>query len=120
MEHGNCGYNLWNFMFRLILAMAAYCVLCLVAMAQAPNIGGPWYGTFKPGNTPLLITVVFENRGNAWIGALTLPDGRDIPIKEITLTGSSVSFSLDVPQAKASFKGTISPDQTELSGELIQ
>src|SRR5262245_5819983 len=107
-------------MFRLITAIAALCILMPAAVAQTPDIAGQWYGTFNPAGTPLEISVIFQSRGGNWLGSLVLADGRDIPLKQVTATGNSISFSLDVPQAKAAFKGTLSADHTELAGEFIQ
>ena len=107
-------------MFRVIVAIAALCTLDLMAVAETPDIGGPWYGTFSPAGTPIEISVIFQNTGDSWVGSLVLADERAIRLKEIRPTGSSVSFSLDAPQAKASFKGALSADRSELIGEFVQ
>jgi len=107
-------------MFRVIVAIAALCTLGLMAVAETPDIAGPWYGTFSPAGTPIEISVIFQNTGDSWVGSLVLADGRAIRLKEIRPTGNSVSFSLDAPQAKASFKGALSADRSELIGEFVQ
>src|SRR5262245_3065104 len=107
-------------MFRFSVAIAALCGLGLMGAAQTPDIAGPWYGTFSPAGTPMEISVIFQSGGGSWIGSLILADGRGIPLREVNVAGNSVSFSLDVPQAKATFKGTVSADQSELAGEFMQ
>ncbi len=81
-------------MVRIILAVAALCALGLLAVAQTPDIAGPWYGTFSPGGTPIEISVIFQSSGDSWVGSLVLADGRGIPLKEISATGNSVSFRI--------------------------
>jgi len=106
-------------MFRFGVAVVLF-ALGLVAVPETPDIAGPWYGIFSPGGTPIELSVIFQSRDDNWIGSLVLGDGRGIPLKDVQVTGNSVSFSLDAPQAKATFKGTLSADRRELTGEFIQ
>jgi len=107
-------------MVKILTAVVAVSVLGLVAVGQVANIGGTWHGLLNPVSTPLEISVIFQSSGNNWVGSLVLPDGRAIPLKEVIANGESVSFALDVPEAKANFKGTLSPDHAELAGEFTQ
>src|SRR5215468_4483155 len=107
-------------MFRFIVAVAALCGLGLLVVAQTSDLTGPWYGSFSPAGTPMEISVIFQRSGDNWTGSLVLADGRGIPLKEVRATGNSVSFLIDVLQAKAAFKGTLSADRSELTGEFIQ
>src|SRR5438477_7812521 len=108
-------------MSRLIIAIATVLgVLAVLASAQTPNIAGPWYGTIKPGGSPLEVSVMFQSRADGWSGALLIADGRSIPLKDIRINGNSVSFALDVPQANATFAGTLSRNGNESSGGLAQ
>src|SRR5215510_16211417 len=105
-------------MFRFSAAVALF-ALGLVAVPETPDIAGPWYGIFSPGGTPIELSVIFQSRDDNWIGSLVLGDGRGIPLKHVRVTENSVSFALDGPQAKATFKGTLSADHRELTGEFI-
>src|SRR5262249_4041122 len=107
-------------MVRFVVAVSALWAPGLIPVAETPDITGPWYGTFSPAGTPIEISVIFQISDDSWAGSFVLPDGRGIPLKEIRVVGNSVSFSLDAPRAKASFKGTLSADRSELTGEFTQ
>jgi hypothetical protein len=96
------------------------CALAIVVLAQVPSIGGMWYGTFSPNGRPTAISLVFQSHGADWVGALLLGDGRSIPLKDVTLSGDTIAFGLDLPQVEATFKGALSKDQKDLSGEFTQ
>jgi hypothetical protein len=51
---------------------------------------------------------------------LLLADGRGIPLKDVTLSGDTITFALELPQVKATFKGTLSADRKDLRGEFTQ
>src|SRR5262249_27421797 len=104
-------------MFRWVVIGTIVCALAIVTLAQVPPIGGMWYGTFSPNGRPTPISLVFQSHGADWVGALLLGDGRGIPLKDVTRSGDTIAFGLDLPQVKATFKGTLSKDQKELSGE---
>jgi hypothetical protein len=105
---------------RVVATVAVVFALALLLLAQAPNIGGMWYGTFSPNGRPLPVTVVFQSHGDEWVGSILLGDGRPIPLKEVTVSGDTMTFVLDPPQMRATFKGTLSTDRQELTGEFTQ
>src|SRR5215467_2449584 len=107
-------------MFRFAVGVAVLAGLGFVTVAQTPDIAGAWYGTFIPAGRPVEISVIFQSGGDNWIGSMILENGRSITLKQVKAIGDSVSFSLDAPQAKATFNGTLSPDGSELIGEFIQ
>ena len=107
-------------MSRWVVIVTFACALAIVGLAQGPSIGGMWYGTFSPNGRPTPISIVFQTHGADWVGSLLIGDGRSIPLKDLTLSGGTIAFALDLPQVKATFRGTFSKDQEELRGEFTQ
>jgi hypothetical protein len=107
-------------MSRWAVIVTVVCALAIVGLAQGPPIGGMWYGTFSPNGRPSPISIVFQSHGQDWVGSLLLESGRVIALKDVTLNGDTISFALDLPQVKATFKGRLSKDQKELNGEFTQ
>lgn len=107
-------------MSRWVVIVTVVCALAIVSLAQGPAIGGMWYGTFSPNGRPAPISIVFQSRGPDWAGALLLADGRGIPLKDVTLRSDRITFTFDLPQVKAVFKGALSKDEKVLRGEVTQ
>ena len=55
-------------MSRYMAAIPLACALALLSPAQAPDIGGLWYGTFSPNGAPVEISILFQTRGDGWTG----------------------------------------------------
>ena len=106
-------------MSRWVIIVTIVCALAIVSLAQVSTIAGIWYGTFSPSGRPSPFSLVFESHGADWVGSLLLADGR-IPLKDVTLSGDTITFGLELPQVKATFKGTLSTDRKDLRGEFTQ
>src|SRR5881397_4398400 len=93
----------------LIMLLAALTVIS--SPAQVPSVAGTWYGTINPGGAEFEIAVTIQKSDAGGLtGVLLMENGRSFPLYELTIDGSTVSFSVDVgPAAKASFKGAFSP-----------
>jgi hypothetical protein len=108
------------FMSRWVVIVTVACALAIVALGQVSPIAGIWYGTFSPSGRPSPVSLVFQSQGADWVGSLLLADGRGIPLKDVTLSGDTITFALELPQVKATFKGTLSADRKDLRGEFTQ
>jgi len=107
-------------MSRWVIIVTIVCALAIVSLAQVSTIAGIWYGTFSPSGRPSPVSLVFESHGADWVGSLLLADGRGIPLRDVTLSGDTITFGLELPQVKATFKGTLSTDRKDLRGEFTQ
>src|SRR5436305_12658659 len=107
-------------MYRLIAAILLLCTLVLGWPGEGPDIGGLWYGRFRPNGRPTEVSLLLQTRGDAWAGALLLGDSRNIPLKEVAIHNDAITFSLDLRQVTATFKGAFAADHTELRGEFTQ
>jgi hypothetical protein len=107
-------------MSRWAVIVTVVCALAIAGLAQVPSIGGMWYGTFRPNGMPSPVSLVFQSHGADWVGSLLLADGRGIPLKDVTLSRDTITFALELPQVRATFKGTLSKDRKELRGDFTQ
>lgn len=108
---------------------AAFLFLCLTAAASthvAPasqTTAGPaghWIGTIVgPG---LEVEVDLAAKGNVWRGTMSVPaqGTRGIPLSDLSIKGTAVSFAIKGAPGGASFSGTLSEDGKTISGTFSQ
>src|SRR6516162_7467543 len=74
----------------------------------------------NPPGTRSDIAVSLRNIGG-WTGSLLMENGTSLPLRDISIDGNTISFSIDLRGQrgeKARFKGTIKDD--EITGEFTQ
>lgn len=99
-------------------------VLCAISIAQTkPGPAGRWEGNINiPSGTFRLVIDLDRDAAGAWIGDIDLPDQgvKDMPLKGITVSDSSVSFSLIAGPGNPRFQGKLSEDGNTISGDFTQ
>src|SRR2546428_11975555 len=106
---------------KSVVFLCAFVFLLLTTvLAQAPTFEGNWYGTISPPGAQFDIAVRLQLRGDIWTGTLLLENGTNIPLREIVPRANAISFSLDPGPQKITFKGALSDNGTELSGDFTQ
>ena len=112
--------------------MNRVCRSCLIlffaltdlSIAQT-NLGpaGHWEGSIKTPVGELKLIVDLDRDANgSWIGDIDIPDQlvKDLPLRNISVTGDSVNFALPAGPGDPVFKGKLSSDGPTISGELSQ
>ena len=72
----------------------AIAMLLASTPAFAADVDGTWSGSIDTPHGPAQISYTFKAEGAVLTGALSLPDGRSIPIKDGEIAGNRISFSL--------------------------
>jgi hypothetical protein len=110
---------------------AALLVLCLTAApsahaASAPasqTTAGPsghWVGTMTgPG---IEIEIDLAPKGDVWRGTMSIPAQgiKGVPLSELTVKGTAVSFIIKGAPGDPAFSGTLAPDGKTISGTFTQ
>jgi dipeptidyl aminopeptidase/acylaminoacyl peptidase len=83
-------------------------------------IDGTWSGAIELMGQKFDFSVHFKTEGGRLQGTMDVPiqGATGLPLKEILLDGSKISFKLETPQAVASFEGVIEGDK--ISGSFEQ
>lgn len=76
-------------------------------------LAGSWIGSRSQGGAVIGLTVRLVASGSSWTGTANY-EGQDVPIRSVTVNGSSLSISL--AGGKASLHGTMSGDGRTLRG----
>ena len=101
------------------------CLLFLAFMLAVPafaaDVDGKWSGTVDTPGGQFPVNFTFMADGAMLAGSLAGPDGTEIPIKGGTIDGSNISFSISLDFGgmpfELSYKGVVSPEQIQFSGE---
>jgi hypothetical protein len=107
-------------------ALAALLVTCFapVGLAQAqPAPAGHWEGAIQaPDRTVDIHVDLAKNEKGEWIGSLSTPSMNltDLPLTNITVKGSSVSFEIAGVPGKPVLEGKVAEDGKSISGNLLQ
>lgn len=78
-------------------------------------LAGSWSGTRSQAGTVAGLTISLVSAGASWTGSANL-DGKNVPVRAVTLSGSAVSISF--AEGRFSMKGTLSPDGRSFRGSL--
>ena len=104
-------------MRTILLAM-----LLVAAPAYAADVDGKWAGTLATPNGDLPIGFEFKADGTTLTGSTTGPDGSQLPIKNGTIDGERIAFTVTVSFDGMSFDiaytGIVAPGEIKISGDF--
>lgn len=96
-------------------------LFALTVPAFAADVDGKWSGTVDTPGGQFPVNFTFKADGAMLAGSLAGPDGTEIPIKDGKIDGSIISFSITLDFGgmpfDLSYKGVVSPEQIQFSGE---
>lgn len=106
------------FCFGLLIVSPA------VSAAQtAVSPAGHWEGSIAAPTAALKVIVDLDRDAKGtWIGDIDLPEQgvKDLPLRNVSVSGESVSFGLPAGQGDPMFKGKLSEDGATISGDFFQ
>ena len=90
---------------------------------QTPKLEGPWYGIISaPDGMPLDTVLNIETQATGWSGTLSIGGGQPAPVRNVTVSTNSLSFTIDLPraagQATPVFNGRLTDSGETLDGEI--
>jgi hypothetical protein len=99
-------------------------VLLVVATAvYAADVDGKWAGSITGPQGELPVAFTFKADGATLTGSTTGFDGSEVPIKDGKIDGNTITFTVTFDfggmPLMLSYKGTVSPDQINMSGEAL-
>jgi hypothetical protein len=98
-------------------------LLLAASPAFAADVDGKWTGSIDAGNGPVEVNYTFKADGTTLTGTTTGPDGTALPLKNGSITGNQIAFSLDLDfgQGPTTFKytGVVSPTEIKLHTEFM-
>ena len=102
------------------LCFGLFCALAGASIAGQSVVDGTWSGAIEIMGEKFDFTVHFKTDGGNIHGTMDVPiqGATGLPLKEILLDGSKISFKLETPQAVAAFTGII--EGGKISGEFEQ
>ncbi len=92
-------------------------------VASLPNIIGHWKGQIEIPQTPLGVVVnLVQNEDGSWAGTIDIPmqGAVGLPLRNISVEDSNVSFTIEGPPGNPTFNGTLSPDGASIDGDFSQ
>ncbi len=119
---------------RALLWLLLFILSCSAALAfaQSPadfdklshrDLIGKWEGAINVPGTTLNISIDFSKKTDgSWQGDIDIPlqGAKDLPLTNIKLAGSAVSFDLPNVPGNPTFKGAIAADGNSISGDFTQ
>ena len=87
------------------------------------SLNGKWEGAINVPGTTLGISIDFSKKADgSWQGDIDIPlqGAKDLPLANIKLAESAVSFDLPNVPGNPSFKGAIAADGNNISGDFTQ
>ena len=111
---------------KLVIS-SCVCALLLFSSASlaqtTPSPAGHWEGSISVPSMELKVLVDLAlNADGKWIGDIDIPQQatRDLPLKGISVAGSTVSFELTAGPGEPKFRGKMSDDGQTISGDFMQ
>ncbi|HET9266014.1 MAG TPA: serine hydrolase [Vicinamibacterales bacterium] len=107
---------------RLAILLACWAAASVVA-AQDASPAGRWEGSVSVPGSELKIAVTLRQAGGAaWNGTIDIPaqGARNMPLGDVTVDGSRVSFALPAVPGAPTFTGTVSSDASSITGTFTQ
>jgi hypothetical protein len=104
------------------LLSAAVTIACLhIGMAHAQSVAGKWQGTVTTPDGPYPATLTLDSTSAGWSGSILAPAYHPdaMPFAAITVRGDSVTMTLPVENATATFRGRIAPETNVYSGQVL-
>ena len=110
-----------------VVISSCFCVLlAFSSVSLAQTTAGPaghWEGSIRVPSMELRVLVdLARNASGQWIGDIDIPQQatKDLPLKGISVAGSTVSFELTAGPGEPKFQGKLSDDGQTISGEFVQ
>jgi hypothetical protein len=84
---------------------------------------GPWYGLLSaPDGTPLDTVLNIEKQATGWSGTLSIAGGAPATVRNVTVSGNALSFTIDLPRAPGQpapvFNGKVTDSGETADGEV--
>src|SRR5437867_4749113 len=116
-----------GFRFGFLLLAAPAALLLSVAIAvgagTAPSLTGHWEGSIDVPGMKLEISIDLTRKADgSWSGDISIPaqGAKNLPLANIKLDGSDVSFDLPGPPGNPAFKGKLAADGETIAGDFTQ
>ena len=108
----------------LCILLVTLASAALPAAAQEdPDFQGHWEGSVLfPGEELEIDVDLVQRDDGVWSGDITIPaqQTEDVPLTEVMVAGTVVSFKMGGVPGEPAFRGTISEDQRTISGTFTQ
>jgi CubicO group peptidase (beta-lactamase class C family) len=114
---------------RKAIVAITFSLLCLICLnpssysAAQIDISGTWDGTIAVPGTELGITIEFDRMDDStFSGAIDIPlqGAKDLPLDNIKVAGTTITFDLPGVPGGPQFNGTITEDGQEIAGDFSQ
>ena len=107
---------------RSVLATVLLMLLAVPAFAAETGPAGHWEGEIQIPGTKLGIDVDLSQDGGAWKGDISIPlqNAKDLPLINIKVDGTAVSFEIQGIPGTPTFNGTLASDGTKIAGDFAQ
>ncbi|MGA7616710.1 MAG: serine hydrolase [Thermoanaerobaculia bacterium] len=105
-----------------LAVIALFLFLPLPLFAAEGAAAGHWEGAIDIPGSPLDVSVDLSQMNGAWSGAISIPlqNAKDLPLTKISVTGSSVWFSIAGIPGNPTFTGSLSSDSQRITGKFTQ
>lgn len=110
---------------RILIPIVVAILLAAIVVArpiQTPKVEGTWYGTLTaPDGTPLQTVLTVGKQSAAWNATFVINGGTALPVRDVNVTGDTLSFMLRstqaAPPANAILKAKLTNGDESLEGE---
>ncbi len=108
----------------LILACFVFLLFPVLLLSQeAQSIAGHWEGSIDvPGNKLEILIDFSQKPDDSWEGKISIPaqNAKNLPLDNISLVNKDASFVITGVPGEPTFKGTVSEDGTNITGDFTQ
>lgn len=89
---------------------------------EAENPAGHWKGAVEILGTKLEVRINLEHSAAGWKGKISIPaqNAKDLPLNNVTVADAEITFDLPGMPGSPSFRGTMSDDRRQISGDFTQ
>ncbi|MGM0466611.1 MAG: serine hydrolase [Acidobacteriota bacterium] len=105
--------------------------LCLILMlipqsafsGQPDSLTGHWEGSIDiPGMKLEILVDLSQESDGSWAGKISIPtqNAKNLPLENITVEGNDISFGMSGGPGEPVFKGTLSQDRSQITGDFTQ
>lgn len=94
-----------------------------VVPGEAASLAGHWEGAIDVPGMKLEVDIDFSQEADgSWKGDISIPlqKAKDLPLANISIEGSQITFSIPGVPGDPTFKGTFSEDGNTISGDFTQ
>lgn len=110
-------------LFLLVLGTGFLLLVVSSSWAQSLSLQGHWEGYIELPGMKLKVNLDFSQRTDGeWEGDISIPAQKatDLPLSNIVIAGNEVTFEISGVPGKPTFKGKISEDGQEITGDFTQ